>query len=246
MGKLGYTWYPKDWGNSEKVFELNLEQRGLYRELIDMAMLNDNNVEINSKVWCRKFDIEHDNLWDILTKLKDLKLIEIPNDLSEEENVVYTVFIPSCEPRLNLVRGGKKGGKNKPTPKPTPKPFESLEENNNKPTPNQKKLKETKLKESESEKEILHPLEKLELKPITDKFITWFNEMRVYHSLTGNIKFLTNNEINNLIELRKHYETKDFERAFSSMMKDEYIKLNTKLVSPSHFLKVENFTKYVA
>ena len=245
MGKLGYTWYPKDWGNSEKVFELTLEQRGLYRELIDMAMLNDNKTVTNYKVWSRKFNCDISNLLDCMQQLAELELIEfITNEIDEDEPSI--VFIPSCEPRLNLVRGGKKGGKNKPTPKPTPKPFESLEENNNKPTPNQKKLKETKLKESESEKEILHPLEKLELKPITDKFITWFNEMRVYHSLTGNIKFLTNNEINNLIELRKHYETKDFERAFSSMMKDEYIKLNTKLVSPSHFLKVENFTKYVA
>ncbi len=102
-------------------------------------------------------------------------------------------------------------------------------------------------KESESEeKKTLHTIEKLELKPITDKFITWFNEMRVYHQLTGNIKFLTNDETNNLIELRKHYETKDFERAFSTMMQDEFIKKNTKLISPSHFLKIENFTKYVA
>lgn len=107
-------------------------------------------------------------------------------------------------------------------------------------------VEDEKERESEVENKILHPLEKLELKPITDKFITWFNEMRVYHKLTGNIKFLTNDEINNLIELRKHYETKDFERAFSSMMQDEYIKNNTKLITPSHFLKVENFTKYVA
>ena len=70
--------------------------------------------------------------------------------------------------------------------------------------------------------------------------------MRVYHKLTGNIKFLTNDETNNLIELREHYETKDFERAFSTMMQDEFIKKNKILISPSHFLKVENFTKYVA
>jgi hypothetical protein len=29
MAKLGYTFYPKDWGNSEAVFELNLTLRGL-------------------------------------------------------------------------------------------------------------------------------------------------------------------------------------------------------------------------
>jgi len=138
MGKLGYTWYPKDWTNSESVFQLNLTERGLYRELIDLAMLNDNKIIINSAVWCRKFDIYHDDLWKIIERLRELKLIEIPNWDCKDDNIDYQLFIPSCEPRLNLVRGGKNGGKkskkDKPTPKPTPKP-------NVKPTPNQKKEK---------------------------------------------------------------------------------------------------------
>ena len=46
MAKLGYTWYPKDWGNSDSVFELSLCERGLYREFIDFAMLNDNKTEL--------------------------------------------------------------------------------------------------------------------------------------------------------------------------------------------------------
>ena len=133
MGKLGYTWYPKDWNNSEAVFELTLQQRGLYRELIDLAMLNDNKTIIKGNVWCRKWDIYWDDLWDILTVLKDLHLVEIPDE--EEENVDYTLFIPSCEPRLNLVRGGKKGGESKPTPKPIVKPTP-------KPIAKQKKEKE--------------------------------------------------------------------------------------------------------
>ena len=102
MAKLGYTWYPKDWGNSEAVFELNLTQRGLYRELIDLAMLNDNKTEINSPVWCRKWNIEHEQLWDILEFLLKLKLIEIPNYFSEEDKVTYQLLIPSYAPRLNL------------------------------------------------------------------------------------------------------------------------------------------------
>lgn len=134
MSKLGYTWYPKDWNNSEAVFELTLQQRGLYRELIDLAMLNDNKTIVNIKVWCRKFDIDKDLLIDELECLQQLGLIE--NDFK-------AIFIPSCEPRLNLVRGGKKGGKNKPTPKPMVKPTP-------KPTPKQKKEKG---KEIESKEE---------------------------------------------------------------------------------------------
>lgn len=138
MAKLGYTWYPKDWGNSEKVFELTLIERGLYRELIDMAMLNDNKTKINYRVWGRKYGTTHLELERILLNLKHLGLIEITN---------FNLFIPSCEARLNLVRGGSKGGKNKPTPKPTPKP---IVKPTPKPTPKQKKLKvkESKVKES--------------------------------------------------------------------------------------------------
>ena len=138
MGKLGYQWYPKDWIYSDSVFELNLSERGLYRELIDMAMLNDNKQKYSPKIWCRKFNCELKELQDILTKLMDLNLIEIKDDI---------LFIESCESRLNLSRGGKKGGmkstKNKPTAKPTPKPMVE-------PTHNQKKYK-VNIKEKEKE-----------------------------------------------------------------------------------------------
>ncbi len=127
MGKLGYTWYPKDWGNSEKVFELTLSERGLYRELIDIAMLNDNKTKYNPIIWARKFASTEDEIELILIRLKELGLI-IDKDHT-------FLFIPSCEPRLNLVRGGRKGGKNKPTPKPIVKPTP-------KPIAKQKKEKE--------------------------------------------------------------------------------------------------------
>ena len=97
MSKLGYTWYPKDWGNSEAVFELNLSERGLYRELIDMAMMNDNKTIINNKVWSRKFCCSIEELNKILKSLELLGLIQIDFDGSNE------LFIPSCEARLNLL-----------------------------------------------------------------------------------------------------------------------------------------------
>ena len=144
MSKLGYTWYPKDWGNSEAVFELTLAERGLYRELIDMAMLNDNKTVVNYKVWCRKFDVEEKELELLIEHLMVLELINYNGE---------DIFVPSCEARLNLVRGGKKGGKKSRKNKPTPKPFVSLGENKDKPTPNQKKLKG---KENKVKQEILN------------------------------------------------------------------------------------------
>jgi len=136
MSKLGYTWYPKDWGNSEAVFELTLVERGLYRELIDMAMLNDNQTIINDNVWARKFGSSVEEIESILLTLERLKLIEVTND---------SLFIPSCESRLVLVRAGRKGGqKSKPNPKPISKPI-------SKPNPKQIEKKE---KEKGKEKEI--------------------------------------------------------------------------------------------
>jgi len=136
MAKLGYTWYPKDWGNSESVFELNLSERGLYREFIDLAMLNDNKTEIKKDVWIRKFCVSQEDLDFILCKLIALNLIEFRDNI---------LFIPSCESRLKLVRGGSNGGKKskpilKPSFKPTSKPFGSLDEKNMKPTSKQREI----------------------------------------------------------------------------------------------------------
>lgn len=143
--KLGYTWYPKDWGNSESVFELNLSERGLYRELIDLAMLNDNKTEVKLDVWSRKFAVDIEALKSILDKLMHLELIKIDGE---------KLFIPSCESRLNLVRGGSNGGKkSKPIVKPIVKPFESLEEKNVKPIANQIE-KKVNIKEIEIKNEI--------------------------------------------------------------------------------------------
>lgn len=109
MAKLGYTWYPKDWQYSRRVFELTLAERGLYRELIDAAMMTDNKQDLSINTWVRMFNSTIEEITKCMNKLRDLDLIQF----NEE-----SIFIPECEARLNLKRGGKKGGENKPTPKP--------------------------------------------------------------------------------------------------------------------------------
>jgi hypothetical protein len=198
MSKLGYTWYPKDWGNSESVFELNLTDRGLYRELIDLAMLNDNKTEIKLEVWSRKFAIEIDSLNFILNKLTKLNLIKINGE---------NLFIPSCESRLNLVRGGRKGGKkSKPIVKPIVKPFESLEEKNEKPIANQIEnklnIKEKEIKnKKENEEETATPL----------KF-SFFNSLIDYG--------FEKNLVNDWLQVRKTKKASNTETAFKSFIKE--------------------------
>ena len=140
MAKLGYTWYPKDWGNSDSVFELSLSERGLYREFIDFAMLNDNKTEIKKDVWIRKFSVSMNELNLILDKLLFLNLIKI------NENIL---FIPSCENRLNLSRGGKKG-------KPTRESINNLNNQNKQGTsePISEPTSEQREREREREREI--------------------------------------------------------------------------------------------
>ena len=97
MAKLGYTWYPKDWGNSDSVFELSLCERGLYREFIDFAMLNDNKTEIKKDVWLRKFSVSINELNLILDKLLLLNLIEI------KENILWLTLSNHYSAKKNLL-----------------------------------------------------------------------------------------------------------------------------------------------
>lgn len=182
MAKLGYTWYPKDWGSSESVFELNLAERGLYREFIDLAMINNNVTKINFDVWIRKFCVSIEELNVILDKLIALKLIEIKGDI---------LIVPSCESRLNLVRGGSKGGKkSKPSIKPISKP-------DIKPTSKQiereieieNKLKENKYPtESEFLEYALSNNPNLDKQAVINKFKSWSE----YNWFNGNGKKIKN------------------------------------------------------
>ena len=131
MAKLGYTWYPKDWKTNEKVFNMSLELRGFYRELIDFSYENDNNFEINEKYFVRMLGISSIKLNKLLVEL-------LATNVIKKEGNYYS--IPTVEPRIQLIRGGRKS---KPTPKPTPEPIR-------KPTPKQRERESKREIESES------------------------------------------------------------------------------------------------
>ena len=114
MSKQGYMWYTSNWNNSDRVFELYLEGRGLYRELIDRAMHNDNVVVFDLKKMSRRLNTSEADLNKILQVLLDLNLV-----VNKEEGL----FLPECEKRLNLIRGGHKGGKKSRKSKPIDKPI---------------------------------------------------------------------------------------------------------------------------
>jgi len=142
MPKLGYTFYPKDWQTDDLVFELDLEQRAVFRELIDRAMTTDNKIEYRPSTWARKLNTTAEKIEAICKALCEATLISLSTD--------YKVFVPSCEKRLKLVRAGRKGGRSKPSGKPFDKPLDKQEE-------------------SESEREIEREKENSESSPFLDQ-----------------------------------------------------------------------------
>ena len=134
--KLGYTFYPKDWNSDDQVFELNLEQRGVFRELIDSAYMTDNVIPFNVKTWARKWNVDVAKLETILDRLIELKLITLTDQV---------IHVPSCEPRLNIVRrnqqNGQSGGRpSKPKSEPKPNPIEKPKERKGKEKKGTKEL----------------------------------------------------------------------------------------------------------
>ena len=71
--KLGYTWWPKDWAASQKVQSLNITERGVYRELIDLVMDQETPIKPNIKLWSRLWRIDENKLNAVLTLLYDIE-----------------------------------------------------------------------------------------------------------------------------------------------------------------------------
>lgn len=75
-------------------------------------------------------------------------------------------------------------------------------------------------------------------------FINWFNDCRKHIGLESNIKKLSRTEQLYFSELNKVYTIEEFKKAFKGFSNDAFFKQNNMLF-PTHFLKVENFTKFL-
>lgn len=164
MAKLGYTWYPKDWKTNEKVFNLSLELRGFYREFIDFAYENDNKFTINHKYWCRMLDINKRKFDTLFARLIVSELIITKDDIC---------YIPSVEPRIQLIRGGKKGGeKSKPAPKLDDKPtLKQTEKETKRET--KRETKTIKERKAEFQNSLLPFMEKIDADILVGFFDYW-------------------------------------------------------------------------
>lgn len=77
-----------------------------------------------------------------------------------------------------------------------------------------------------------------------DTFIDWFNASRKYLGLASNIVKLSLIEKNYFDNLKNDYSKDDFKKAFRNFSSDDYYSKRN-LIFPIHFLKAENFVKYL-
>ena len=82
-------------------------------------------------------------------------------------------------------------------------------------------------------------------KPNIEAFLNWFNDQKgFYTGKKGSFKVLTPTDIKNLTTLKNSYEMPDFNIVIKNMSENEWVK-ETNNFNPSHFLRVDNFNRYL-
>jgi uncharacterized protein YdaU (DUF1376 family) len=109
MERLGYTFYPKDFISDPDVMMMSASQRGIYRDLIDLAYMNDNKIKYNLIQLSKYCNAKEEEISEVLS-LKGEKI-----------NGFWT--IPSCNKRIakaqvNRANGSKGGRPKKPKQNP--------------------------------------------------------------------------------------------------------------------------------
>jgi len=78
-----------------------------------------------------------------------------------------------------------------------------------------------------------------------EKFLNWFNLKKQKHTgKIGRFKILTPGDDKNLKKLYKDYGAEEFEIAIKNLYKSKWA-IENNMLTPSHYLRVENFNKYL-
>lgn len=101
--KLGYTWYPKDFISDPDVMFMSAAERGVYRDLLDLAYTNENTITYPVEMLARYTNSDTETVLAVLHK----KGLEIEAGWT----------IPSCDKRMELSRLNSERGKQGGAPK---------------------------------------------------------------------------------------------------------------------------------
>ena len=78
-----------------------------------------------------------------------------------------------------------------------------------------------------------------------NNFLSWFNKMKAEHTgVEGKFRTLTKTDEKNLKQLRKSYGIDDFTNAVSKLFQNQWAN-ETGNQTPAHFLRVDNFNRYL-
>jgi DNA-directed RNA polymerase sigma subunit (sigma70/sigma32) len=185
--KLGYTFYPKDFISDPDVMMMNPNERGIYRDLIDLAYMNDNEIKYTLTQLAKYCNATEKEVEQIL--------------LLKGKQVGKIWTIPSCNKRMikilsNRDNGGKGGRPKKPKQNPNDNPI-----NNPSETQTERQIEiESKIKEIK--KEIINSQSWIE-QIAKNKFLT-LEKCKDYLN-----RFLSDaelkDEINDLSDTKKHF-----------------------------------------
>jgi len=167
---------------------------------------------------------DKDKLDFLLSIVNKQFLDEDPKDLNFIVNLCYESQRHSIE---SSVKGWKRVNKENPTIDPATNPTID-------PATNPKEEEEEVKEEGKGKSE-----------PIDfDKFLNWFNNTKISKGLKSNVKSLTHYDKLNLTNLKRSYNNDDFNHALSCCINNQWAKENSQII-PSHFLKEDNFIKYL-
>lgn len=96
MSKLGYTWYPKDFASDPDVMLMTAAERGIYRDLIDLAYQTNNSIKYSLEALARYTNGNIDDIKSVLNLKGELK------------NGIWK--IPSCDKRLLIIKRNYENG----------------------------------------------------------------------------------------------------------------------------------------
>ena len=217
-----FKFFCSEWNDGDITLE-DYETQGLF-------------INICSYYWSNECDITFTKLHKKFRGRE--KIIEelLKSELIKEHecNVVSISFLDeqwserSIKSKVNSINGAK-GGRPKKQKESENKPnaLNSLSETKG------IKIREDKKREEESIGEF-HTHE---------TFLIWFKECRKYINLEYNVKKLSAYDKQLFNEL-KDYTKEDFKKAFKNFSSDKYY-LDNNLIFPKHFLKEDNFIKYL-
>ena len=107
------------------------------------------------------------------------------------------------------------------------------------------KRREEKKREEKKRKDIIISPPKVPFGERVNKFLDWFNSNKEKHTgKIGKFKVLTSTDEKNLKALTEKYDNKEFTAAIPNLFKNQWARDSGNL-TPSHFLRIENFNKYL-